>query len=157
VIVRRADGSRPRHVIVSACPLRDSAGDVTGASIVFHDITDAQETERKLHQAQKLDAIGQLTGGAAHDLNNMLTVITGTMKVLMDAKGDPEALRTAALVSQAATDTAPARLRSKATIAAAQYRYKQHNYRYRQATASDARRTYRNQFYSGGRGRYRAY
>jgi hypothetical protein len=42
-----------------------------------------------LQQAQKLDAIGQLTGGAAHDLNNMLTVITGTMKVLMDAKSAP--------------------------------------------------------------------
>jgi PAS domain S-box-containing protein len=103
VIIRPADGRKPRHVLVSGVPMRDAAGDINGASIFFHDITDVQETERKLQQAQKLDAIGQLTGGVAHDFNNMLTVITGTTEVLMDElKHSPEALQTAALVNQAA-------------------------------------------------------
>ena len=101
--IRPADGRKPLHVMVSARPLRDATGGVGGASIVYHDITEIQETERKLQQAQKLDAIGKLTGGVAHDFNNMLTVIAGTMEVLMDElKGNPEVLQTAALVNQAA-------------------------------------------------------
>ena len=103
VIIRPTDSRRPVHAMVSARPLRDGAGKISGASIVFHDITDVQETERKLQQAQKLEAIGKLTGGVAHDFNNMLTVIAGTMEVLMDELKDrPVALRTAALVNQAA-------------------------------------------------------
>jgi PAS domain S-box-containing protein len=103
VIIRPADGRKPLHVLVSGVPMRDAVGAISGASIFFHDITDVQETERKLQQAQKLDAIGQLTGGVAHDFNNMLTVITGTTEVLMDElKHSPEALQTAALVNQAA-------------------------------------------------------
>src|SRR5882757_8077209 len=103
VVIRPADGRKPRHVLVSGVPMRDATGAISGASIFFHDITDVQETERKLQQAQKLDAIGQLTGGVAHDFNNMLTVITGTTEVLMDElKHSPEALQTAVLVNQAA-------------------------------------------------------
>jgi PAS domain S-box-containing protein len=103
VIVRPVDGRKPLHVLVSGVPMRDAEGAISGASIFFHDITDIQETERKLQQAQKLDAIGQLTGGVAHDFNNMLTVITGTTEVLMDElKDNLEALQTAALVNQAA-------------------------------------------------------
>jgi PAS domain S-box-containing protein len=103
MIIRPADGRKPLHVAVSARPLHDATGAVGGASIVYHDITDVQETERKLQQAQKLDAIGQLTGGVAHDFNNMLTVIAGTMEVLMDElKDNPDARQTAALVNQAA-------------------------------------------------------
>jgi PAS domain S-box-containing protein len=103
VVIRPADGRKPRHLLVSGVPMRDATGAISGASIFFHDITDVQETERKLQQAQKLDAIGQLTGGVAHDFNNMLTVITGTTEVLMDElKHSPEALQTAVLVNQAA-------------------------------------------------------
>ena len=103
VIIRSADGRKPLHVMVSGRPLRNVAGDVSGACMVFHDVTDARETELKLHQAQKLDAIGQLTGGVAHDFNNMLTIITGAMEMLLDQLTDnAEALQTIALVNQAA-------------------------------------------------------
>jgi PAS domain S-box-containing protein len=103
VTIRPADGRKPLHVMISGRPLRDVAGDISGASIVYHDITDARETERKLQQAQKLEAVGKLTGGVAHDFNNMLTVIAGTMEVLMDdLKHNGEAQQMAALVNQAA-------------------------------------------------------
>ena len=89
--------------MVSGRPLRDAAGEMIGASLVFHDITDIQETERKLQQAQKLEAIGKLTGGVAHDFNNMLTVITVNMEVLMDdLKDRPDMLQMATLINHAA-------------------------------------------------------
>src|SRR5262249_16788683 len=103
VIIRPTAGRRQVHAMVSARPLRDAQDNIRGASLVFHDITDVQEAERKLQQSQKLEAIGKLTGGVAHDFNNMLTVIAGTMEVLMDELKDrPAALKTATLIDQAA-------------------------------------------------------
>jgi PAS domain S-box-containing protein len=102
VIIRPNDGRKPIHAMVSARPLRDAQDRIRGASLVYHDITDVQEAEHKLQQSQKLEAIGKLTGGVAHDFNNMLTVIAGTMEVLMDELKDrPDVLQTAALIDQA--------------------------------------------------------
>jgi signal transduction histidine kinase len=103
-IVTRLSGSGDLvHLVVSGRPLRDASGAISGAALVFRDITTARETERKLQQSQKLDAIGKLTGGVAHDFNNMLTVITGTTETLVAALHDqPELLHVAALIDQAA-------------------------------------------------------
>ena len=103
LVVRPVSGRRPVHLIVSGRPLRDAAGAISGAALVYHDASASRETERKLLQSQKLDAIGKLTGGVAHDFNNMLTVITGTTEMLVEDLARQPALRkTAELIDQAA-------------------------------------------------------
>lgn len=103
VLVRRPDRRDPEHFEISGCPLRDASGAISGAALIYHDISEARDTEHQLHQAQKLDAIGKLTGGVAHDFNNMLTVITGTTETLVAALAhQPDLQRVAALIDEAA-------------------------------------------------------
>jgi signal transduction histidine kinase/CheY-like chemotaxis protein/CHASE3 domain sensor protein len=103
MIVRPHSGGPARQLMISGRPMRDGQGNISGAVLVYHDATSSRETERQLQQSQKLDAIGQLTGGVAHDFNNMLTVISGNTETLVSSlKQQPELQRLARLIDDAA-------------------------------------------------------
>jgi PAS domain S-box-containing protein len=87
--------------------LRDANGKLIGAYQFVYDVTDRlrdqarlAEAEAQLRQAQKMEAVGQLTGGVAHDFNNMLAVVSGSLELLGRRTGvdDP---RSASLISSA--------------------------------------------------------
>ncbi len=77
----RKDGSHYMDEL-SLSPVHNEAGELTHYIGINRDVTEKLETEARLRQAQKIDAIGQLSGGIAHDFNNLLSVITGNLEFL---------------------------------------------------------------------------
>jgi PAS domain S-box-containing protein len=97
------EGSQ-RHVSVSGRPVFDRDGRFIGYRGTATDLTKQREAEQQLRQSQKMEAIGQLTGGVAHDFNNVLTVITGSIDILTDSLSDkPQLAAIARMIEEAAT------------------------------------------------------
>jgi PAS domain S-box-containing protein len=77
----RKNGTRFWASVVIAA-IHDEQGGLLGFAKVTRDLTEKRATEEQLRQAQKMEAVGQLTGGIAHDFNNLLTVISGNLEAL---------------------------------------------------------------------------
>ncbi len=90
---RRKDGSLFRESAVIA-PVVDEYGRITHYIGVKQDVTELKSLEDQLRVAQKLEAVGRLAGGVAHDFNNMLTAITGFAGLLEDEIEDNEPAQT---------------------------------------------------------------
>jgi PAS domain S-box-containing protein len=71
-----------------ASPLRDGSGEIKGVILTFHDITERKFLETQLVQAQKLQAIGQLAAGIAHEINTSTQDVDDKIRFLKEAFGD---------------------------------------------------------------------
>src|SRR3984885_364087 len=88
--VRVTKDGRLLNVSISVSPLRDASDKIVGASVIGRDITAQKRSEGQLRQAQKMEAIGRLAGGVAHDFNNILGIINACTEFLRD-RIDPAA------------------------------------------------------------------
>jgi PAS domain S-box-containing protein len=105
----RKDGSRFwANVVID--PIFDENGQLGGFAKITRDITERREaqlalerTQEQLAQAQKMDALGQLTGGIAHDFNNMLMVVSGYTQYLKQRLHEPKDKRAIEAIEFAAS------------------------------------------------------
>ncbi|ACJ00120.1 ATP-binding protein [Rhodospirillum centenum] len=98
-----AEGKRDYEVLL--VPLRDDAGAITRILGSARDVTERRQAQERLFQAQKLETVGQLTGGVAHDFNNLLTAIVNNLELARrDPAGAAERLEGALKAARAGTE-----------------------------------------------------
>ena len=85
-IERRPTGQR-LEISVNAAPVRDAEGRVIAAVAMFWDVTEERRTERQLRDVQRIQAVGTLAGGVAHEINNQMTAVLGFGSFVLRALG----------------------------------------------------------------------
>lgn len=74
---------KQRFVELKAFPVLDEKGEVTSVIETINDVTEKRKLEEQFRQAQKMEAVGRLAGGVAHDFNNMIGVIMGNTELAL--------------------------------------------------------------------------
>jgi PAS domain S-box-containing protein len=122
--VRIGANHEQRWFLCAKLPLRDDAGKVTGLVAMSRDITQHKQTTEQLRQSQKMEAIGRLAGGVAHDFNNILTAILGYSEIIASSaaenshlKHDIEQIHAGGLRAAALTQQLLAFSRKQVTVA----------------------------------------
>jgi PAS domain S-box-containing protein len=103
----RKDGSRFwANVVVD--PIRTDNGQLIGFAKITRDLTEKREAEERLRQSQKMESVGQLTGGLAHDFNNLLAGISGSIEMMQArlAQGRTQEIERYMLAAQGAVKRA---------------------------------------------------
>lgn len=85
-----SSGGRPRWITARSEVKRDAVGRIVGLRGTAEDITERKQMQAQLLQAQKLESVGRLAGGVAHDFNNMLTAILANADLTLLSVGDNE-------------------------------------------------------------------
>ena len=103
---RRKDGTLA-DIRLWTAPLFGAAGEVRGKIAIVADITEQMRLEQQLTHSQKMEAIGRLAGGVAHDFNNVITVVSGYGHMILDGvQNDPDLREAAEEVLKAASRAA---------------------------------------------------
>jgi two-component system, cell cycle sensor histidine kinase and response regulator CckA len=104
------DDGKPQALLVSCGPLYGPASAVVGVVVTMVNITERKVVEERLRQSQRLETVGRLAGGVAHEVNNQMTVVLGFAEMLSrdsqlpaGARGDLKQIHRAALRSAAIT------------------------------------------------------
>ncbi len=72
----------PLHLLVTRFPIVDGGRGPSGFGAIATDVTDRRLADERWRQAQRMEAMGQLTGGIAHDFNNLLAVVLGNLRLI---------------------------------------------------------------------------
>src|SRR5207247_1478644 len=86
-VTRRKKDGTSVNISLSVAPLHDAAGRVTGMLSLAADITEMRQLEVQYRQAQKMEAVGRLAGGIAHDINSLLTAMLRTPGLVQASPG----------------------------------------------------------------------
>ncbi len=81
---RAIRAGKVRNYRIISSPILNAEGEVTAAIEMVEDITERLSLEAQFHQAQKMESVGRLAGGVAHDYNNMLSVILGHAELALE-------------------------------------------------------------------------